>query len=175
MPPAAPPIDGGLAGPFGSSPLFGPVVGHVPYSASYRVTWLPDEPVRGQDTHLGVVAQAASVLFPLWQCDRDEFSGTVRVQGQSVSTHAVLPDTMQNFPDQLWEVRFGGTCRHLFDNGWIAGGGVSVGSASNEPFHSVNELTVGVNVFQRVPSGERNAWLLTLSYSPTGVVSGTFL
>jgi hypothetical protein len=167
-PPAAPPVDGPVfSSPFGGAPWASPTVGHVPYVASYRLTWLPDESVRGQPTHFGLVDQDASVRFPFWQCDNDEISGTARVRWQAIHTGAILPNTGQPFPDDLWDVRFGAAYRHLFDNGWIAGGGFSFGSASNEPFHSVNELTVGVNAFLRIPSGEHNAWLFSLSYSPT--------
>jgi hypothetical protein len=169
--PAAPPVDGPLLSPFAGAPWASPTVGHVPYSAVYRVTWLPDESVRGQDAHFGLVSQDASVRFPFWQSDRDELSGTVHVRAQLIHTGAILPNTDQPFPDQLWDVRLGATYRHLFDNGWIAGGSFNFGSASNEPFHSINELTVGLNAFLRVPSGEHNAWLFSLSYSPTGELS----
>ena len=42
-----------------------------------------------------------------------------------------------------------------------------MGSASNVPFRGWNEMTAGFNGFLRVPSGDRDAWLFTLSYSPT--------
>jgi hypothetical protein len=168
-PPPAPPADGGmLASPFAGAPWASPVVGHVPYTASYRITWLPDEQVQVQPAKLGVVDQDASVRFPLWQTDTDELSGNARVRWQAIHTGgAILPNTDQPFPDNLWDIRFGASYRHLFENGWLAGGNVSFGSASNEPFHSVNELTVGVNAFLRLPWGERDAWLFSLSYSPT--------
>src|SRR5262249_27402391 len=38
---------------------------------------------------------------------------------------------------------------------------------SNEPFHSINEMTASVNAFLRIPQGEHNAWLFSLMYSPT--------
>jgi hypothetical protein len=171
-PPPAPPVDGPLlSSPFAAGPWAGPAVGHVPYLASYRITWLPDESVRGQPAHFGLVEHDASAKFPIWQSDCDELSGTVRLRAQTIDTGAILPDTGQTFPDELWDVRFGAAYRHLFDNGWTAGGGFNFGSASNKPFHSVNELTVGLNTFLRIPSGEHNAWLFSLSYSPTGELS----
>jgi hypothetical protein len=42
---------------------------------------------------------------------------------------------------------------------------VSFGSASDEPFHSWKEMTAGINSFLRVPQGDHNAWLFSLSYS----------
>jgi hypothetical protein len=169
--PPAPPADGPLLSPFGAAPWASPTVGHVPYSAAYRVSWLPDESVSGQNAHFGIVNNDASVRFPIWQSDHDEVSGNFHVRAAFIHTGAILPDTNQPFPDELWDIRGGVGYRHEFDNGWIAGANVSFGSASNEPFHSVNELTMGLNASLRIPQGEHNAWLFSLSYSPTGELS----
>jgi hypothetical protein len=171
-PPEAPPPPKPAPDPFGlgtggPAPFFNPVVGQAPFRVDFRSAWFPDEPVSGQPTHLGYEEEDLKVTFPLWQDCANEWSGSVKVKGEFFQTHAILPDTGQRFPDQLWDVQFGTTYRHLFDNGWIAGGTVSVGSASDVPFHSINEMTAGVNAFLRIPSGEHNAWLFTLSYSPT--------
>jgi hypothetical protein len=145
-----------------------PAVGHAPFRADYRVSWFPSESVSGQATNLAYVRQDFSFSFPLWQNGKaDEWSAAVNVRNENFQTHAILPDTRQSFPDDLWNIRFSTNYRHLFDNGWIAGGGVSVGSASDKPFHSIDEMTFGVNAFLRIPSGEHNAWLFSLAYSPT--------
>ena len=54
------------------------------------------------------------------------------------------------------------------DDGWITGGGVSIGSASDHPFAGIREMDVGMNAMLRIPQGEHNAWLFSLMYSPTG-------
>jgi hypothetical protein len=163
---------GGRPDPFAStaggfSPFLNPVVGHAPLRTEYRAIWLPSQPVGGQPTNLGYVQQDVSVSFPLWQCgDTDEWLASASVRSEVFHTHAMLLDTRQPFPDDLWNIRFGTTYRHLFENGWIAGGTLSVGSASDQPFHGINEMTAGVHAFLRVPQGEHNAWLFSLSYSP---------
>ncbi|HLJ96047.1 MAG TPA: hypothetical protein VKU02_22925 [Gemmataceae bacterium] len=144
-----------------------PVVGHAPVRADYRVIWFPAEPVVGQSSNLGYLQQDFMLAFPVWQNGTtDEWSVSANLRNETFHTHAQLPDTRQPFPEDLWNIRFGTTYRHLFDNGWIAGGTVSFGSASDKPFHSIDELTAGVNAFLRIPQGEHNAWLLSLSYSP---------
>ncbi len=140
-------------------------VGHLPYRADYRGTWFPDEEVKGQPTNLGFVRQDLTLSCPIWQCAPDEWSVSAHVRNEIFHTGAVFPQTGQAFPEELWNLNFGTTYRHLFDNGWVAGGTVSVGSASDQPFHSINEMTAGINTFLRIPQGEHNAWLLTLSYS----------
>jgi hypothetical protein len=144
-----------------------PAVGHAPFRTDYRVIWFPSQMVSGQPTDLGYWQQDFSVSFPLWQCGTDEWSMSANLRSEIFQTHAILPDTRQPFPDDLWNIRLGTTYRHQFENGWTAGGTVSVGSASDKPFHSIDEMTAGVNAFLRIPSGEHNAWLFSLAYSPT--------
>jgi hypothetical protein len=47
------------------------------------------------------------------------------------------------------------------------GGGLNLGSASDRPFASIDEMFVAAMAFLRIPSGERNAWMLSVMYSPT--------
>ena len=127
-----------------------PIVGHAPLRADYRAVWLPSQPVSGQPTSLGYVQQELSLSFPLWQCaNTDEWLASIHVRNEVFHTHAILPDTGQDFPDNLWNIRFATTYRHEFDNGWITGGTLSVGSASDKPFHSIDEMTAGINAFLR--------------------------
>jgi len=150
--------------------MFSPVVGQVPVAVSYRAADFFSTTVKNQDTTLGYLEQDFSLLTPLWQCPTDELSGTVRVADQAYFTHAVLPDTQQRFPAELWNVQAGGNYRHLFDNGWVAGGGVAVGSASDKPFHGIDEMSVSANASLRVPSGEHNAWIFSLNLSSNSQV-----
>jgi len=151
--------------------LMAPTVGHLFPRADYRAGWFPDEPVRGQPTNLGYVQQSLSFNTPFWQDGPEEWAGSVHVQNELFHTSAILPDSRMPFPQDLWNIRLGTSYRHLFDNGWIAGGTLSVGSASDEPFHSIKEMTFGVNAFLRIPQGEHNAWLFSLNYSPTSEIS----
>jgi hypothetical protein len=136
--------------------------------AAYSALWIPDQPVPGQHSNLGVLREDLTLGSPLWQGPSDEWTLNGTLRSELFHTGGtILPTTGQPFPDELWDVRLGTSYRHLFDNGWIAGGTVTVGSASDKPFHSIDEMTVGVNAFLRVPQGEHNAWLFSLSYSPT--------
>src|SRR5262249_31690969 len=70
--------------PFGGgfSPLFTPVLGQMPFRASYRASWFPNEPVLGQPTHLGYVEEDFSTSFPLWQDCANEWSFTAGVRSE---------------------------------------------------------------------------------------------
>jgi hypothetical protein len=145
--------------------LFDSPVGHAIIRADFKETWFPSQAVKGQPTDLGYFQSDFSLRFPIWQDGPDELSGSVHVRGEFFDTDAILPNTLQPFPQELWNIHVGTTYRHQFENGWIGGGTLSVGSASDKPFHGIDEMTAGVNAFLRIPQGEHNAWLFTLAYS----------
>jgi hypothetical protein len=91
----------------------------------------------------------------------------VRLRRQDFDTRAVLPDSGDPFPDELWRIRVGASYRHRFDTGWIGAGHLSVGSPSDRPFASADELEVSLTGVLRVPRGQRDAWLFFLNYSNT--------
>jgi len=145
-----------------------PTLGQLQLRADFRETYYPDERVRQQGTDLKIFEERGGLFFPIWQNATDElsFSGSVRYQELDTgNTPAILPGGQVQLPGDLWEIKFGPTYRHKFDNGWIAGLNVTVGSASNRPFHSMDEVTARATAFLRVPQGERNAWIFTLNYS----------
>jgi hypothetical protein len=142
-----------------------PTLGQLTFRGDFRETYYPPERVRGQGSELRIIEHRLSLFSPLWQDSSDEFSLSGSVRFQDLDAHAVLPATGVPFPGELWEVKLGPAYRHKFENGWIAGGGLTVGSASDEPFASVDEVTVRATLFLRVPQGERDAWFFTLNYS----------
>jgi hypothetical protein len=141
------------------------------FRADYRATWFATEGVSGQSAHLGYVEQDLSLSVPLYHESGDILAVSLRARNETFSTDAVLPASNRRFPEDLWAISFGGTFAHTFDNGWIAGAGVSLGSPSDEPFHSIREVALGANAFLRIPVGERDAWLFGIAYSPTSEVN----
>jgi hypothetical protein len=101
---------------------------------------------------------------PVFQNDRDEWLVTGGVKLLDIDTGARLQRESSAFPGHLWDVSAGLAYRHKFENGWIAGGHFSLGSASDEPFASGDEIVVSATGFVRIPDGESNAWLFFLNY-----------
>ncbi len=136
-------------------------------SVRYSAIWFPSVPVHGQPSDFEEVGQDFSFTHPLWSDPVSLVSFSAGVNNRIIDTSAVLPGTGQPIPSDLWNIHFGLRYARELDNGWTAGGGVSFGSASDQPFASIREMNLGMNAMLRVPEGEHNAWLFTLTYSPT--------
>lgn len=143
----------------------GALGGRVPCVAAYQGADFFSAPVRDQNASLGYYRQNLTVLGPLWQEGKDALVGTAHVGVTSFNTDAILPDTHQPFPQDLWNVGLGANYRHPFDNGWLGNAGVTVGSQSDRPFNNFNVMSIGVNASVRVPSGDRNAWIFGMALS----------
>jgi len=142
-----------------------PTLGTMMGRGDYRIQFYSDERVEGQNTRLDLTQHNFTLVTPLFQNSTDELAMSARLRYQDYDTAARLPDSGQRFPDELFDARAGLSYRHKFPNDWILGGSLTVGSASDKPFHSEDELIVRAAALLRVPSGPRNAWLYSLTYA----------
>jgi hypothetical protein len=134
----------------------------------YGAIWFPNVLVQGQATQFQMIGEDLSFTHPLWTDPLNALSISGGVRNRLIETNAILPDTGQAIPSDLWSVHLGLRYARQLENGWTAGGGVSIGSASDHPFASIREMNVSMNAMLRMPQGEHNAWLFSLMYSPTG-------
>lgn len=131
----------------------------------YGVTPYFEEAVRGQSADFSLVQQDFSTSAEVWRDESDEVWIHGGLRYQEIHTEAILPDTGQPFPEQLWHVVGGATYRHLLRDGSTIGGSLSVGSASDQPFHSSRELVESLTAFYHLALESRDSWLFFLSYS----------
>lgn len=145
-------------------------MGGGPPGVVYGATWYPSRSVSSQGVDLGLVRQNVSVSGPIWSDGGDTLSASLGVRNSHFSTDAILPDTRRAFPSDLWDVNLGLNYTRRFDNGWVGGLMVGVGSPSDKPFQSIDDVNASVAAFLRVPSlrNERDAWLFGLWYSSAG-------
>ncbi len=107
---------------------------HPTDSIRYAAIWTPAVPVQGQATDFEMVRQDLSFTHPLWKDPLNALSLTGGVRNELIQTDAILPGTGQSVPSELWGVNLGLHYNRQLDDGWITGGGVSIGSASDHPF-----------------------------------------
>lgn len=127
----------------------------------------PSRSVRDSNESLASHSLAAQLAFPLRIDAAGIVLGTTSLKGTQLSTAAVLPRSGISVPDELWDMRAGMFFTRELVSGWKVGGLFNFGSASDEPFHSVDELTLTSLGFVSVPAGDRDAWNFSLFYSPT--------
>lgn len=77
-------------------------------------------------------------------------------------------------PHHLGRFDFGLNYLSRMEDKRSAGGGVSLGSASDRPLNSFREDTVSVNLFYSWPSGEGGSWIASLFYSNNNPISNVF-
>ncbi|MBI3856964.1 MAG: hypothetical protein HY293_14855 [Planctomycetes bacterium] len=139
--------------------------GPTPLRLRYVLTAKGEEGVQGQAADFALVEQEFSLHARVWGDEQDSVSFQGGLRFQDIRTGATLPDSGRPFPDELWAVNLGARYQHRFDGGQVLGGGVGVGSASDQPFESSRELVEHVLIFFHLPSGEHESWHFFLGYS----------
>ena len=134
---------------------------------SYQVQGYSAEEVAAQGKDFRMTEHRLFSLVPFSQSPERDSSAYLSLRAQDVGTAAVLPDTRESFPDNLWDIRLGGQYRQQFKDGWIGGVALGLGSASDKPFASWAETLLDANLFARIPTEGHNAWLFFLNYSKT--------
>jgi hypothetical protein len=149
----------------------GPGMGGIKAPPGYSLTWYPSQSLSSQAGDLGLVRQQLGLGMPLWRDGGDMLLGTLNVRGTLFQTDALLPDSLQSFPDQLWAVNMGLNYMHRFDCGWSGGLMTSFGSASDRPFNSLREFNANIGAFVRIPAhNDRDSWLLGVMYMYGGAL-----
>jgi hypothetical protein len=140
----------------------------------YRVTWYPPRSVSGADSrgHFALVRQHASAIAPLWTGDGEVLAFSAGVDNSLASTNLTLPDSHRPFPDNLWYVRPGLNYLRKTDDRRLYGATILMGSPSDKPYHSVDELDPVVFGFIQTPATNgRDAWRFLFFYAPASDVS----
>lgn len=168
----APPL-GNVARPDGAMSGRGGMGGPGMGEPGYKAIWYPATSISNSQTpsDLGLVRQNISAAYPIWRKDGDTVLLTAGVRNTLFFTDAVLPDSQQPFPEQLWNINTGLMYTHKFDNGWSSGVKGTFGSASDKPFININVMNVTFFGFLQTPArNERDSWVFSLFYSPVGNV-----
>ena len=139
------------------SGITAPVVGSV----DYQVREAPAR--RSQDP--AILENRLRGTFPIMKASTDTWSVQQELGSFHLSNSQAIGAGGPAIPRDLWDVETGaGFRRRLSDRrGW--GVSASVGSASDELYHSIHETTLKATGNYHIPSGRDNAWLFFLAYS----------
>lgn len=147
---------------------FGEATDRAPFRL--RATWLPARPLKQGAGDLSLDVAEVALGAPLQIDDRGLWLALGGFERLGITSSAVFPQSGLALPDELWDIEFGVMRIRELDSGWRTGGMVRVGSPSDEPFGAWRDLTITLLGFVTIPSGERDAWNLSVFYSPTGQI-----
>jgi hypothetical protein len=105
-----------------------------------------------------------SLAGVVWKSQDAELQLNGQERISELRTDAVFPSGLP-LPDQLQETRVGFLYKRLFGGGWDGGASASIGSWSDSPLTHTALPIVNAALFLRMPSGQANAWIFSLSYS----------
>jgi len=142
-----------------------PHLGNLRSQGSFQVSHFFAQEVQTQNTDVSWTQQKLKFLTPLVQDENSEWGLLGEVGVLDIDSGAILPDAGSSLPDHLWDMQLGGQYRRRLNQDWIGGIRVSLGSASNKPFDSAEELIVNALGTLQIPHQDQNAWLFMLHYS----------
>ncbi len=132
--------------------------------------WAPAVPVQGQPADLAMNSQFARVAMPIGTPAEGKpiWLGISKFGRLELATDAILPDSGQPIPRQLWLVETGFMHIRPLAGGATIGGTFLIGSASDRPYAAGRDLTLmAIAFYNRPAKNERDEWNFGLFYSPT--------
>lgn len=134
-----------------------PRIGNLKYNLNYEGSYSPSQAVQGQNSDLGYLSNTGRFLVPLYQNPRDELALHGRASHMYIDSSAVLPDSGQAFPQDLYDLRLGATYRHKMERGWVFGGELTVGSPSDKPFNQLDDTSISATATLLTPRARPTA------------------
>ena len=161
--------EGTALGQGGLEALGRPLRGEQKAHFSFDTAVYGGESVGGQQSDMSWSEYHLRGSVPITQNNDFEWLLDTNVAAKDIATTAVLPDADAGFPECLWDVSLSSVTRKRLKEGRIVGTHVTVGSPSDRPFATGDEISVNAAGSLQIPwSGLffGNAYyLLTLNYS----------
>ncbi|MFA5138847.1 MAG: hypothetical protein WC728_06385 [Elusimicrobiota bacterium] len=95
----------------------------------------------------------------------DTWSVAGRAGQTELSASPLVAETGLRVPAKLWNLQASGAFARRLGERKRWGANMGVGSASDEPFHTMRETEFRATVFGELPAWGRDSWRLLLSYS----------
>ena len=126
----------------------------------------------GPGERMGWLDYRADLALPLWQRpEQGDLTLNLSARHVALDTDAVLPDTGGDFPGDLYDLRVGLSARRAVDSGMV-GLGLGLGSASDRPFDTADEIAWRAGAFWLLDPDEVSSWLFSLYYDSDGPFGG---
>ena len=143
------------------SPRFGTIRGWLRYDVDHSF----EQGISDQTSDFGITSHELKI--PLFRTggENSELLFGAKVRVWDIDSDAVLPDSGQSFPDYLICPEITVAYKERIEGSKIWGTRITLGSPSDKPFGSIEEVSVNALVFLRVPAKNNDAWMFFLNYS----------
>ncbi len=112
-----------------------------------------------------VVSHAAGGVWVFKKSEQDTWTLNGHTARTELERPLLLPPAGPLFPDRLSELTGGFGYLNKLGDRHSRGVNVSLGSASDDLFHSIHETELSITGTAMLPSGPTNAWIFLLNYS----------
>jgi hypothetical protein len=126
-------------------------------------SWLPPPPVAGPNGRLGFVDQRLAVKAPVWESDGTSLTVQAGLRNELLQPCATAGEAPCADPVRRMNLGLDGKLRVA--EFATLGGGVALDSPRDR-FDDLTTLTAAVTAFVRLPAGERDAWTISVAYTP---------
>ena len=149
--------------PIDLSMILSPKVNDFTIFGEVSTNQYPTKDVEGQTSKIDLSEYRLTIAHQLWNSDSEEWLLLANYHRMELNTDAILPITGAPVPDNLENFNVGLGYRRIYDSGTLFGSLIQLGSASDRPFDSSDEVYVIGNVFVQVPFKEDDGWLFALN------------
>ena len=141
---------------------FGTIRGWLEYSVDHDF----QQGVSDQPSEFSLTEYYLRVPGFRWLDQDHEFLVGSSLRILDVDTDAMFPDTAQSFPEYFANPELILAYKQRIAGAKIWGASLTLGSPSDRPFASIQEVAVDATAFLRLPVGQGgDAWLLFINYS----------
>ena len=145
--------------------MLNPRLGELVPRLSLDTEYYADQGIDDQDADLGFTRYRLTALLPLAQNERGEAGLAAGFEAIDLATRAALQNPQAPLPDHLYDLRLGGFKRWRVGQDRIAAIGATIGSTSDRPFDSLEEVTLDITAGYWIPTEGRNGHIFLLNYS----------
>ena len=142
-----------------------PRLGQLQTSLSYDVEHHEQQSVRDSSEQMGPLFQEMSFSLPLFQNEKRELGLTVGYERADFNTGADFPDSEEDFPEIYEDYTLAFAYRQWLTSERQIGVMAQIGSPSDDPYDSFDDIAIDVNAMYRQNASGRDAWSFLVNFS----------
>ena len=136
--------------------LLNPRFGNMETEASYTGRFWSEEKVQDSSYDFAIQKHDFAFQTPIWQDQHNELALGLSADVRLVDSELILPEVNRKFPDELWDLNLGVSYRRKINQQWVGGVRAAIGSPSDKPFNSGDEIAYNGAAFARYDINKNN-------------------